>query len=221
MFFLKVQRVFEKLLLDTLKIEIFDWILICIICSINWGRHALHLNFITCDHDSDDLHEVHACEAENSMLLFTLMGFVLLSIVIFLCCFSRIFQLRLFRACGIAKTIDYAQFLVNAEKRINGLKQPTDAEVQKIINKTKEMLSKHIGNSDHGSDGHGGNGKKSLRTSCDRMIGYIFNSITSFFTSIINFRIEDCGKLQLPKVDKLAIIQASILKRKNVSILFI
>jgi hypothetical protein len=179
------------------------------------------LNLIHCDHDSDDLHEVHACEAENAMLLFTLMGFIILSIIIYLCFFSRIFQLRLFRACGITKTIDYCHFLVNAEKRINGTNQPTDDEIQKIFIKTKETLSKHIGTSGHGSGGHGGGtGKKSLRTSCNRMISCVVNSLFSALKSILNFNIEDCGKLQLPKVDKTAIIQATILRRTHVSIFF-
>jgi hypothetical protein len=168
------------------------------------------LNLIHCDHDSDDLHELHACEAENSIILFSLFGALILAIVLYLCFFSRLFQLRLFRACGINKSFDYAQFLFNAEKRLNGKKQPKDAELQKNIIKTKDILSKQIGNATHG-----GYGKKSLRTSCNRMISCIANSVTSVCRSILNFNRNDAVDLHLPKVE--LDIQSNVAKRNDVS----
>lgn len=66
-----VQRIFEKFLLDIVTIQPMDWIMVCVLVLLNWGRRQLHWDFKECD--SHDPH-ILECEAEAAIEMFTFFG---------------------------------------------------------------------------------------------------------------------------------------------------
>lgn len=177
-----VQRVFEKLLMDTLKIEIFDWFIILLICFLNWGRSKMGWDMITCDVNDKE------CNVLNSLQLFLLFGIFIFSFVLFLTISARIFQIRLLNKVGIKSCNDYTTYLEKAEKLLgSSAEQLSEKELKTIIQETKEKLIIEKSNYHGNSHGHGDNDSKSLRKSLHRLIHFFFGTVTKLFEYIVSF----------------------------------
>jgi hypothetical protein len=176
-----VQRIFEKLLMDTLKIEIFDWFIISVICGLNWGRSKLEWNMVSCD-----VSELE-CGVLNSLEIYFLMGCVMLGIVFFLTISARIFQVRLLNKVGIKSCDDYTHYLQQAEIRLGGENDThlTEKELKVIILDTKSKLIKE--RTSYLPHGHGEEHSKSIRKSLDRALHNLFSLLSKIYDYILSF----------------------------------
>ena len=104
-----VEKVFEKYILMIIEIRPLDWLLVCVLVLLNWGRHELRLDYQDC-HGKDSTESIH-CAAENGKIMFTIAGAVIFGITVLLALESRRLEVSIMRQKGIRSIHMYPSYL--------------------------------------------------------------------------------------------------------------
>lgn len=100
-----VEIVFEKFILDIIKIRPVNWVLVIILLLLNIGRANSKVAFFYCADDD------YLCIQQSAAIVFTLAGAVMLIVTIAVAIISRRYEILIIKKSGVASIDLYPQYL--------------------------------------------------------------------------------------------------------------
>lgn len=106
-----VNCVFEKFVLQVIKISPMNWLGLCVCLLLNYARTALHIEFIHCDHDEHHDEAYINCVQYSYIYAFVAGGILLFATTVILWFVSRYYEAKIISNIGIRNKEHYIPFL--------------------------------------------------------------------------------------------------------------